>query len=245
MAALSTERVWIIALPVVFAAILDWLARILLIFHMSSSTHQGLHALLLTSGGPMTIRTGVLLVCVATTAYAALWTLVGIREVMRQGKRSIPGPAFGRAVAVGMFLVVSIVVTVSASRLPTADTLLRGARKALDEAAPAEFIAVVQHEVVGARELCRELRDEGDADLRFYGAAGLYHVGDRSAETRHAIHDWIEANRETLSEEWRRFEWALHLVRHPGPSLQGRLHEDWEHGHRGWWDEVRESFRQP
>jgi hypothetical protein len=240
--ALSFERVWIIAVPVVFATILDWLARYLIIFHLvrAEIIWIGHTATLLSGGGPLVPRTAILLVCASAAAYGVIWAAGSFREVLRGGWRSIPGPALIHALAGAMLAAVAGFTTVSAARLPTASAFLADARG--DEWT---LNAAVHAEVDGIRALCRDLRDSERGDQRFYGAAGLYCLGDRSLETRRAIHDWIEANRDFLAPGRREYAWALDLVRVPGPSVYGHHDAYWRHGHRGWWDEVKDSFRQP
>ncbi|MHC4473342.1 MAG: hypothetical protein ACYTDY_03040 [Planctomycetota bacterium] len=247
--ALSSERVWIIALPVVVATTLDWFARYLIAFHLVGAhlTWTGLTAPLLSGGGPLVPRTAIILVCGSAAAYGVIWAAGSFREVLRRGGRSIPGPAFIHALAGTMLALAAGFTSVSAARIPSARSFLADARQSLEKGDWWLLHAAIHTEVDGVRALCRDLRDSETGNPRFYGAAGLYCLGDRSPETRLAIHDWIEAKRDLLARDWRRYGRALDLVRHPGPLVHGRFRAliDKDAGYLAWWDRVKESFRQP
>jgi hypothetical protein len=250
--ALSAERVWIIALPVVFVLALGNLARLLLLTFLCAVPLDTFIGPLIARGGPVTIRTAVILVSIAATAYAALWFVAGIRELVRHWSRAVPRPVFVRTLALGMFLVLGCISIRSAFVVPTPRRYLAKARAEIKAGLWWRFRVSVSWNVAGSWELCTELRAGEDERLSFYGACGLYYLGDRSAETRHAIHDWIEGYRDRLeprnrlpAEEWFALEWALFLVRHSGAAhWGGHLTGDWEY-HREWWDGVKECFRAP
>ena len=100
--------------------------------------------------------------------------------------------------------------------------------------------SAVRYDIPGIRDLCRELRDGDEPLLRFHGAAGLYHVGDRDPATLQVIQDWLEANRKS-----NKIFAGTSLLRSPMRALpfrdlESRLCDDT--GFWAWWDEVRESF---
>ena len=128
--ALSFERVWIVAVPVVFALTLDWVARVLLVYHLTTARFPGgATAPLLAAGGPLVLRTAILLVCLGATGYAAVWTFPNLREVFRLGRRAFPGPALSRAFAGAVLLLLRSTATLPPSRRPPPPGSSRGWRR--------------------------------------------------------------------------------------------------------------------
>ncbi len=244
---------WIVAVPVVFALVLGYALRQLFIW-FAMVLHVGQEAIFLVEAGPFSLRTTILVLLVAVAAYAGLWTVVHFREVFKLGRRGFPSEPLGKGLAVLLLLVGSVYVTFEIQRTPNASEYLQNAETRIREGNIIYYRSAVRMGVPGIDELCMKLRDEEDADLAFYGAAGAYHRGDRSGKTRRILHERIEgfkaAARSDSKAVWKeiwKYEWAARLLETPTPAgmwvqaIDNGLHRDssfWT-----WWEKAEPSFR--
>lgn len=229
-------RIWVVAVPVVAALVLERIAALLITATWLVGRESSNHVLLVLPTGGLTLRTTTILILTGFTVYAGLWTVLSWAETRSRRTRI---EALGPALATTLLVLISGFLTIQAFATPSAKELLDSAESDVEHGSPWLLERLVANDVPGVEEACHRMFASHDEYVRFCAAAGLWVRGDRSAETVGVLDEIFNRPPEEMADErWVRVG-SLLLVW--APEYPGR---EWEEI-REWWFRQRSTPDRP
>jgi hypothetical protein len=234
---LRLERVWVVAVPVVFLLVFGRVVSSFFMIWGASPYGWEPAAVAVARGGPISLRSALIASFFAAAGYAFVWFLFAAREYLREvaslGRRVVlyRGVA-GWLVIFGSMFLMLFWSALEVNSLPTAEDVVARGGASMASGVGSPFLSAVLADVPGIRGLCEKKLGSGSRGQQILAAKALMCLGVDSDRARAVLRS---ITREEFFDRrnWRLFHQVEFLSRPGGmgihlSSLMEQTEEGWQ-----------------